>query len=345
MPSRSISIINCGPDPIAIGSRCFDRFMQIPQFLYPKEALPLQALNDGINRDYLFQCLVVLVDNVPAGRCALYKNPLLRHHEKSCIAIGNYECTDDAEVSAALLNEAKKLAKEAGAQLLIGPLNGSTWDAYRFDTQPGKDLFFLEPYHLPHYAKQFEAAGFSTLADYVSTIDRTLAHDAPAVLKREKEFLDQGFRFRHILLDEYESELDRLYVFCRRAFAKNFLYTPVSREVFFNKYKTIKPFIKEEQVIIVEFPNGKTAGFVFCFHDHACRTEKRLVLKTLARDPSPETKGLGNVLGNRMTKYAAGNGYASIIHALMHVDNSSKNLSGQYSGEPLKQYKLYSLSL
>lgn len=340
MSDDSIHIIHCGPD-----SRCFDRFLQVPHTLYDKATIKLQSLNDGINTDYLFACLVATHDNIPVGRCALYQNPHLLYEGKTCMTIGNYECSDAPGVSDALIAEAKRMAKENGAEMLIGPMNGSTWDAYRFCTNPGADVFFLEPYHQPFYAAQFEVAGFAPIAEYVSTIDRKLLHDAPAVVERDREFMAQGFRFRNIRLDQYEQELQLLYDFCCRSFAGNFLYTPVSREVFFSKYKAIKPFIIEEYVMIAEYPDGRIAGFVFCFPDHVQANEKRMVLKTLARDMVPETKGLGNVIGNRMTKLVKEKGFTSMIHALIHIDNRSKNLSAQYSGELLKTYALYAVTL
>ncbi|TND08134.1 MAG: hypothetical protein FD123_2528 [Bacteroidetes bacterium] len=336
MSERNIQIINCGPD-----SKCFDRFLQVPQTLYKPELLKLQKLNDGLNRDYLLHCLVAIADNMPIGRCAIYRNPHLAPDGKTTLILGNYECQDDMEVASVLLQAAKNKAKEEGAEMLIGPMNGSTWDAYRFCTNLQNGLFFLEPFHHHWYISQWEQNGFTAFANYISTIDRSLVHDSQEVLAREKEMTAQGIRFRSISLEHYESELQHLFDFCKKTFGGNFLYSPVSREVFFEKYMAVKPFIVEDHVIIAEYPDRSIAGFGFSFPDHACSSEKRLVLKTLARDQQPATKGLGNVLGNMLTRLAKEKGYTSVIHALMHVDNRSTGLSGKYSGEPFKEYALY----
>lgn len=338
--SSSIQVISCDP-----GSRCYDRFLVVPQTLYAPEQLPLQKMNDGINEDCLLRCFVALSDNIPVGRCAVYRNPNLAADGKKTLLVGNYECADDMEVSKALLDSAAGLARSEGAEILLGPMNGSTWDAYRFCTNPEAGIFFLEPFHPAYYPEQWTNYGFVPYARYISTIDRKLAHDSPKVLAREKDMTEKGMRIRHIRLDVYEKELDAMYSFCSRAFASNFLYSPVSREVFFKKYLAVKPYLSEELVLIAEYADGQTAGFVFCFPDHACPTEKRLVLKTLARDNSAASRGLGAVLGNRMTRFAAANGYTSMIHALMHVDNTSTSLSEKFSGEDYKTYALFALSL
>ena len=85
--------------------------------------------------------------------------------------MGGYECIDDMETSQMLLDVAKRKAKELDGKYLIGPMNGSTWQNYRFTVNNDQPSFFLEHIHQPYYPNQFIKAGFSLLSKYNSFLD------------------------------------------------------------------------------------------------------------------------------------------------------------------------------
>ncbi len=312
--------------------------------LYSPQLLPLQQAGDVINTHYAAAGIAVVKDGETAGRLILYAGTGINVEEKKALVIGNYECIDDPEAAKKLLEVAEEMARMERYGVLLGPMNGTTWDTYRFCTNPEAGTFFSEMTHQPYYPQQWKDNGFSVLAEYASTIDRDMVWEKPAALEREKELISEGLVIRNIDLDHYEGELERMFTFCERAFRANFLYTPTTWEAFREKYVAVKKWIQPEAVFIAE-KNGALAGFCFCLPDHLCATEKRLVLKTLARDKRSDLKGLGMVLGNCVTRFAKANGYAAVIHALMHMQNYSVSLSGQFSGQPFKHYELYSKQL
>lgn len=319
------------------------RLRAIPELIYTPQLLPLQRGSDAINRDYLHSFILAELEGKPAGRLAIYLNPYLQHEGKVCAAIGNYECVDDDQVSAALLEAAVNECRIQGAQKIIGPMNGSTWDTYRFCTNMEAGLFFSEMVHQPYYPKQWEAIGFEPVGRYVSTIDRHLIN-RPEAVEREKELLDAGIRIRPIDLSRYEVELERIFPFCETAFSRNFLYTPIAFDQFCEKYLAIKKYIVPEFVLMAENAQGELAGFFFNFPDHLNPRAHRTIIKTIARRPEPEYKGLGEVLGNITNRMARANGFTAQIHALIYAGNYSFQLSEKYTSEPFKEYVLYSLT-
>ncbi len=79
-----------------------------------------------------------------------------------------FECTDDAEVSGALLATAETWAKDKGMKGILGPLGFSNLDMQGlliggFDYLPS----IASSYHLPYYRNLIEGAGYSKEIDWV----------------------------------------------------------------------------------------------------------------------------------------------------------------------------------
>jgi hypothetical protein len=296
---------------------------------------------EGINHGFLHACYLALEDGKPKARLALYNNPHLIYNGLKAAAIGNFESAEDTRPAKALFEEAFKDAKSLGAGYILGPMNGSTWDEYRFRSNFEKPPFLLEPTHLEYYNQLFLKAGFEPVAKYFSSLNKAISHSRPEVLHKEQSFRESGITFRNINMAHYERELDKLYPFLSKAFSTNFLYTPISKENFNAKYLAATKLIDPDFIILAEDQQENLKGFIFAYQDHFCQQEKRIVVKTLARDNDKSLSGLGNVLGDLIFRKAAEKGFQSSIHAFMIENGTSTGLSGNYSGEPFKHYFLY----
>lgn len=310
---------------------------------YPEALLPLRAaLNDTLDTQRLLAVLVVLRNAVPCARLALYRSDA--DDAIQTLICGNYEADDDA-AAARVLAEAEHYAERNKFAQLLGPMNGSTWDTYRFRTATSADVFFSEHWHPAAYPLQWETAGFIPQAHYISTIDRTLSCDDAAVLNREAELAAQGVRLRPLTTADFAEGLEKLYPFCTAVFSENLYYAPIGLPEFRARYGSAGNYLAPGSSCVAETANGSVVGLLLAYPDRLCTTEKRFIIKTVARDPSAAYKGLGAVLGNYGTRWAKQNGYASVIHAFMHTGNRSVQLSDQFSGEPLRRYVLLGKSL
>lgn len=326
------------------GDSRFYLFEDLPKRLYPAESMRHKQPGD-FNISFIHSCYVLLDNGAPKARAALCQNPGLFYQNKKVISIGNYESIEDENISNQFLGFIIKEAQTLNASFLIGPMNGSTWNNYRFSLHNNYDNFLLEPYHHIYYNQQFLSAGFNTIANYSSRINTDFFCDEKEILIKESKLFKAGVRIRNINLENFDIELQRLYPFICRAFQHNFLFSPVTLENFLEKYKRMAGIINPDFVLIAEDAKENIIGFIFCYDDLWNKKEKSIVIKTLARDESKQWSGLGVALANRIIREAKKQGYQSVIHAFMMNDGNSTEASVKFFGNIYKEYALYGLQL
>jgi hypothetical protein len=307
---------------------------------------------------------VAVHEGKPVARLAVYANPNLRYNDLKTVTFGNYECIADTQAAQQLFEAAIAVARETGAEYVIGPMNGSTWDNYRFSAHHDHPNFLLEPYHHLHYNDQFATAGLDIISRYTSQLDQTMQCNDPAVVQRGRELEERGVVIRSIDMADFEGELRRLYPFISEAFQTNFLYSPIEWEAFRNKYLEAAPIIDPRYVLIAEDAARNPIGFIFAYRnlydrvtvrDHSLENERcspegfvsvaQLVIKTVARSFDRRWSGLGHVLGNTVIAAAKAQGFTSVIHAFMIEAGTSTGVSQNFKGNSYKNYRLYGRSI
>jgi hypothetical protein len=281
------------------------------------------------------------------GQCALWwrKTPSLQGEHTGIV--GCYAARDEAGAVKLLDHACRELAVK-GCTHAVGPMDGSTWNSYRFVTEPGAEPpFFLEPSNPATWPQHFSAAGFTPLAHYSSTLCTDLSRQDPRLQVVASRLQASRVSIRALQLGNFENELHCIYTVCIQSFRENFLYSPITEEDFVEQYAAVKPFINPELVLLAEH-NGQIVGFSFALPDalQARRGEKidTVILKTVAVLPGRTYAGLGNFLTARTHSIARNLGFTRVIHALMHDSNASRTISGFY-GRPLRGYTLYSKQL
>ncbi len=322
------------------GNSTFQSFLDLPKRLYPPDS-PKFAFPEPVPQDFLVTSFIVTSHGKPVARASLYDNPLLRYQQQPTLTVGNYECIDNTECANLLLDKLVEAAKAKESSYLIGPMNGSTWENYRFATDHDQPPFFLEPYHHLYYNEQFRQAGFAPIAEYFTNRDTDLAFDRPDIRQRERELRESGVTIRPIDLARFEKETERIYDFNAFAFSNNFLYTPIEKAAFLQKYAFAKNILHPEFTLIAEDETGSLIGYYFCMDDALNTREKSLIAKTLARHPDPKWRGLGHVMGNIVVKKAVALGYDTMLHPFIHKAGTSTKLSAHFSGLNYRNYVLY----
>lgn len=330
-----ITITETGP-----GHVDFDSFKEVPKLIYAPDSIRFRT-PESIPTDFLRACFLLKDGEHILGRASIYDNPLLQYAGHHAFSIGNYECANGDEYAEALLAHVVATVKSWGGRYLIGPMNGSTWEGYRFLADHENPLFFTETHHHLYYNTQFEAAGFEPIAHYYSNIDQGLELDNPEILARERELQASGVTIRPIDPANFEAEISRVYDFNLVAFQTNFLYTPISRDSFMKKYLQTKAYINPDLTLLAEDAAGNLVGYFFCIHDFYNTKSKCLIVKTLARHPEPQWRGLGHVIGNVIYRKAVELGYTSAIHSFIYEQGTSTKLSTHFSGTHYRNYVLY----
>jgi len=318
------------------------------------------STRDAIARQAPDVHLVVAGDGAEcAARCSLWWSDTPDYEDHTVGLVGHYAVAD-ARTGQAVLDRACRRLADAGCTCVIGPMDGSTWNPYRFVTDRGaRPPFVLEPWHPPDYPEHFRDAGFEPLARYVSSVG------ADADTLRNGSVSDSPPRsdvhVRTLDLDRFEEELRRLHGLVTASFADNFLYTSLSQAGFVALYRPYRAFIDSECVRLLEQEQGggtRLVGVAFMVPDvlqskttsslplraQAERGEPvdTAVLKTLAVHPDLMGQGLGRWLTEHVHAVARQRGYRRVLHALMHEDNVSRRLG---HGEVLRRYTLFSRSL
>lgn len=281
------------------------------------------------------------------GQCALWwrKTPSLQSEHTG--VLGCYVAQNKGG-ALKLLNHACHELAAKGCTHAVGPMDGNTWNNYRFVTEHGEEPpFFLEPHNPATWPEHFSAAGFAPVAHYSSTLCTDLAREDPRLQTVASRLHASCVLIRSLQMQDFENELCRIYNVCTQSFRKNFLYSPLAEEDFVEQYAAIKPFINPQLVLLAEH-DGQVVGFSFALPD-ALQAQRgnainTVILKTVAVLPGRAYAGLGNWLTARTHAVANNLGFTRVIHALMHDGNASRTISGFY-GQPLRGYTLYSKPL
>ncbi len=281
--------------------------------------------------------------SLPGAGCSLWwhHTPMLDGAKVGFI--GRFDADTEA-ASTDILNYACDLLKENGADLAVGPVDGSTWNSYRYTSwSSGQAPFFLEPQHPAQYPQYLQQAGFSPLATYYSSITDDLHSDTQVVARLEKKLAHAGVSIRQIDAANFDAELLKVFHLCEQSFKDNFLYTPITQAEFLQQYAAVKPLVQPPLVLLAERV-GELVGFVFALPNMNDTERRTIIVKTLARLPQRELAGLGHLLLARVHEAAQHMGFKQAIHALMHQSNNSLALSNRYARK-FREYALFARSL
>ena len=278
---------------------------------------------------------------------SVWKNSLPIHEGNQPAAIGHFHATDQQAGSTVLGSACAHLRAE-GATLVVGPINANTWNPYRLVTESnGRPPFLLEPANPDFYVNAWKASGFTTFAEYQSTIMPPQTEPDPRLFKVEERLHSLGVRIRNIRLDDFEAELRHLYQVSCISFRNNLLFTPISESGFKESYLPFKDKIRPELVWLAE-KGENCVGYIFCIPDYLQTTGgtpvNTAIAKTLAILPNREYAGLGLLLTQRLHSLAASAGYCHVIHALMARTSQIKHF-GKGHFERLRTYTLFSKQL
>jgi hypothetical protein len=317
-------------------------FSNLPGFLAFQH--PLYKVKTSIDVEYIDIGFIVYKKGVCSGRIAVYFNPHLQNEEKKLYTIGCIETIDDMNCFTQLLESAKKYIIENGGHSIIGPLNGSTWNSYRFTHQTKATPFLLEPITPNYYIDFFIKYGFKEIATYYSQKSDSIITNKERVANLFQHYEKNGVSFHEFDKSNAEKEFKSIATLCNKAFRHNLLFSPISEEKFVEKMMPVLEIMNPTYTILAKHKN-EVVGFIFAYQDLINRDHKSIIVKTLARDIDGEYKGMGTILSSLAMEQAKKDGFVSCIHALMRENNSSRNVSAKFNSSVFRQYSLYELTL
>ena len=261
--------------------------------------------------------------------------------------VGHYAAVD-ADAGGRVLDAACDTLRSHGCTLAVGPMDGTTWRRYRFIVERGSEpTFFLEPDNPDEWPAQWTARGFVTLATYTSAVTEDLDQGDPRTEKALERLTAQGVAIRAFDPSRADEDLRRLYRLSLASFARNYLYAPIAEDEFLEQNRRLLPALVPELVLLAE-RGADLVGFLLAVPDLAeqRRTGRAatVIVKTVAVSPGSGHAGLGSVLVDLAQRAARARGFSRAIHALMHEDNVSINISRRYA-RTMRRYALFSRRL
>ncbi len=281
---------------------------------------------------------------------------------------GFWEATPDAaDLTAAAFSALAADAAARGCHRLVGPLNFSTFHAYRLRLGaevPSWGAFDREPVNPAYYPAWLAAAGFAPTLTYESRLIRPAT--VPAVYADKAALLAQlgsvPFQFIPLTPAAWAAHEDALYPLVHAIFGENPAYRAITAAQFHALYgaayaRALCPY---SSVLVREPASGQLVGLSFCHPNYRPLNlpagtppdfardyprlphgQRTLLAKTVGIHPAWRQRGLMSLLG------AYGMGpfralYDQVIFCLMRTNNPSLAFT---DGLPVEvaRYALYEL--
>jgi GNAT superfamily N-acetyltransferase len=314
----------------------------------PYCTLPGQEITSTqLARQHPDELLLAWTDDRAAARCGLWWNDVAAYPDHKLGIIGHY-FADSPAAGETILNAAcERLAKER-CTLAVGPMDGNTWQRYRFITDRGAEpSFFLEPDNPDDWPRHWTAVGFTPLATYHSGVATDLATRDPRAEETARRLVNHGIIVRNISLANFDSELAALHALSLTCFANNFLYTLISLADFTAQYAQLRNHLRPELTLLAE-KKGELVGFIFAVPDLLQMKQGKLIdtaiAKTMAVHPDCAGIGLGSHLMDRLHAAMHAAGFRRAIHALFHAGNRSGRIS-RHTANVIRTYTLFRRAL
>ena len=315
----------------------FSRFIQMEGNTH------LVRSSDQIVNEYLHSAYMLLRNNKVIGRFALYVNPALMFKGHKAICMGAYACIDDDTVANVLLNHASNICKTMGYNHIIGPMHGSTWQQYRLSINSEESAFFLDVHNPSYYNNHFTKNRFIKIARYYSGIGNIIPFNTAHLERLAKHYEHRGAQIRILDIDNLEKELYRIAEFSNNAFANNFLFTPINKDLFVQQYLKLKHMLDPQLIWIVENQQNNIEAFLFAYKDPNA-IEKTMIIKSTAVMENTAYRGIATFLYRKMCNKAHKENYKKLVTAFMHESNSSLTATKK-SLCNYKEYGLYAKEL
>jgi predicted N-acetyltransferase YhbS len=282
------------------------------------------------------------------ARCSLWWRATPGYGNHRVGLIGHYGARD-AHAAARLLRHACAELRHHDCTLAIGPMDGSTYQRYRFITERGSEPpFLLEPDNLDDWPTQFCASGFIPLVRYCSVLQERISAPDDRLLRIARRQEAAGIVIRSLDLSRFEADVRALHAVVSASFARNLLHTPVTEAAFVAQQSALRPYVVPELVLLAQ-REGMPVGMLFALPNwlEAQRASRvsTVILKTVAVQPEHAGRGLVAALLAQAMEAARGLGYTRAIHALMHEGNRSLLLSAHYGTAIMRRYTLFARPL
>lgn len=241
-------------------------FLEFPKHLYSKQDW-MQSMDEErailleehpLSHYFsLHKLLAFSEENHVVGRAILTVYP-----EDTTAYLGFYESEDNVEVCCALVARAEELAKEAGCEKILGPVDASFWIRYRFKTTRFGKPYTGEPYNKPYYATLWQQAGFEISETYYSNQYRVVGKEdnLEKFSERLAEKKAAGYVIKSPESSDFAPALAEVYDLLIDLYRNFPAYKYITKEEFITQYSYLQKLLKYNMVKLAYYQE-KPVGF------------------------------------------------------------------------------------
>ncbi len=200
---------------------------------------------------------------------AILNNPHNKIHNEKTGFFGFFECINDEQVSAALLNTAKEWVQSKDMTQLRGPMNYSVNDTAGFLSEGfNSSPAIMMTYNPKYYLDLMDKAGFSKIKElYAYTFNRDMPIPERFIKFANKTLEDPSIKLRTINMKEFDKEVSIIQEIYNDAWQNNWGAVPMTSEEFRHAAKDLKTAVDPDIVFVAEV-NGEPAGFSLALPDY-----------------------------------------------------------------------------
>jgi hypothetical protein len=259
----------------------------------------------------------------------LYDNPHVSFKGLPTLLFGQLQLpANNQEAVTLLFGQAEAEAKSGSKRVLLGPMNGSSWQSYRLPLDGDRPAFYGDLTMPAYWATGLQQAGFRIAESY---------HTSIATLTERQVEIPAGVTIQPISEASILQDLPGLHGLCMEAFAGAPCFSPLDEGDFVSQYSKAAPMLAAGLSYTAR-RDGQIIAFVFAYPD---KEHNAIVIKTIARHPTVWVPVLMQTLLNIVCNNAFQQGYKHAIHAFMHDQNRSVEHSSRFGGKLLRRYALF----
>ncbi len=193
-------------------------------------------------------------------------------HDNDWGMFGFFECEDDPETAAALLDAARQWLRDRGRDHMVGPMDfslnhecGLLVDGFELRPQ------ILENWHHPYYGALLEGQGLEKAMDLFKwSLHVSGRNDVMPVIFELAEKLEpeHGIRIRGMRRRDLHGEVERFMEIYNAAWENNWGHVPLTDAEVESYAKELKPVLDENWAMVAEkIDTGETVGVALTLPD------------------------------------------------------------------------------
>ena len=259
-------------------------------------------------------------DNKVVGHISAIIDKRLKIDNNQIGIFGFYECINNNKLASLIINKAIDYLKEKNSYLIIGPIDLTIWNHYRFViNQKQDDTFILEPLTKDYYIAQFSDIGFRITMEYGSAQRTDFSTILPFTKPDYESVINQEFNIRTLTSDNFKEGILSIYKIAKEAFKDSLSFVDISKEEFLYIYEDYEKIL--DQILIQIISNKDNVDVGFCSSIIDPLGKNVIVLKTIGVLPEYQSKKIGAALLHAQHEKAQKIGVSKEIYTLIKMGN------------------------